>query len=116
MYWQSACTFPTAVRLASRTHRSPNLSAFLWARRLNNRLSARLEVRRSHPVLECAEHVLDCPPPYRHGVELAIQSGLHRFKHRVMLPSSDTPVVSGRSLTFHRASQASATPVRSQFQ
>lgn len=36
--------------------------------------SARLEVRRSHPVLECAEHMLDCAPPYGHGVELAIQS------------------------------------------
>ena len=30
--------------------------------------SARLEVRRSHPVLECAEHMLNCPASYRHGV------------------------------------------------
>lgn len=53
--------------------------------------SVRLEVRRSHPVLECAEDVLDCPPPYRDGIEMATQSGLPRFKYRFMLPSSNRP-------------------------
>lgn len=56
------------------------------------------EVRRAHPVLERAEHVLHRTPSHGHGVKLAIQPLLHPLQNVLMLPSANAPVAAWRAL------------------
>jgi hypothetical protein len=54
-------------------------------------------------VLERSKHVLDRPPPYRHGVKLTIQSALHRLKNRFVFPSPNASVGSRGALALEGA-------------
>ena len=65
-----------------------------------------LEVAAAHPVLECAEHVLDRSAPDPHGVGPAVEAGLHGVDHLLMLPSLDAAFDAGGAVCPDRAAGA----------
>jgi len=68
--------------------------------------STREEMGRAHPVFQRPEHMLDRAPPQGHGLGFAIEPTLHRFEHRLVLPSSDAPIAAGRALPPEWAARA----------
>src|SRR5262249_52792851 len=57
------------------------------------------EVRRTHPVLQSSEDMLDGASSHFHGVRLAIQAALHCIKYCFMFPAPHATLVSRRALS-----------------
>jgi hypothetical protein len=74
----------------------------------------RQKMSRSHPRLDRAEQMLDCLPPEAHFFGFLIEPLLHGFKHALMFPSLDAPLLAGRALRFEQAILAGRGPVNMQ--
>ena len=62
-------------------------------------------VRRSHPGLERAEDMLDRAPTDAGRLRHLVEASLHRLKHFLMLPATNSSVVARRALGVDRASR-----------
>src|SRR6185295_5960749 len=69
------------------------------------------EVRRTHPVLQRSEDMLNRPSSHFHGLRLAIQATLHCIKYRLMFPAPHATLVSRRALSLEPALRADVRPV-----
>src|ERR1700704_3534477 len=65
------------------------------------------EVRRSHPRFEGAERMLDGLASYSGSARCSVESLLHSIEYVLVLPSTDAPIFTGRTLRFNRTARAS---------
>ena len=78
---------------------------------LDARQRLRFEVCRPHPRFDRAERVLDGFAAQRDLRGIVVEALLDAFENRLVLPTTDTSLFSGRTFAFDRASRADVRPV-----